>query len=68
MKGVSWFFELVMPVRKNFILHWLLWSAQYKIIFPHRTLFQIMCPHRPGTWAGSRAGPPVSEFVSPVRY
>jgi hypothetical protein len=26
-----------------------------------------MCPHRPATWAGSRAGPPVSECVSPVR-
>jgi hypothetical protein len=22
-----------------------------------------MCPHRPATWAGSRAGPPVSECV-----
>jgi hypothetical protein len=26
----------------------------------------MMCPHRPETWAGSRAGPPVSECVSPV--
>jgi hypothetical protein len=25
-----------------------------------------MCPHCPATWAGSRAGPPVSECVSPV--
>ena len=24
-----------------------------------------MCPHRPEIWAGSRAGPPVSECVSP---
>jgi hypothetical protein len=24
-----------------------------------------MCPRRPATWAGSRAGPPVSECVSP---
>jgi hypothetical protein len=31
--------------------------------FPHRTLFQLMCPHRPSTGAGSRAGPPVSECV-----
>jgi hypothetical protein len=23
-----------------------------------------MCPHRPATWAGSRAGPPVSECAS----
>jgi hypothetical protein len=32
-------------------------------IFPHRTLFLFMCPHRPATWAGSRAGPPISECV-----
>jgi hypothetical protein len=25
-----------------------------------------MCPHRPATWAGSRAGSPVSECVSPM--
>ncbi len=36
-----------------FFLPWRLWSAQYKILF--------MCPRRPGTWAGSRAGPPFSE-------
>jgi hypothetical protein len=39
--------------------------SQYKIFFPHRTLFKFMCPHRPATLAGSRAGPPVSECVSP---
>jgi hypothetical protein len=53
--------------RRNFILHWLLWSARYKIFFPHRTLFQFMCPHRPTTLAGgSRAGSPVSECVFPL--
>jgi hypothetical protein len=31
------------------------------IFFPHK----FMCPHRPATWARSRAGPPVSECVSP---
>ncbi len=31
-----------------------------KYFFPHRTLFQFMCPHRQALWAGSRAGPPVS--------
>jgi hypothetical protein len=36
-----------------------------KYFFPHHTLFQFMCTHRPATWAGSRAGPPVSECVSP---
>ncbi len=30
------------------------------IFFPHRTLFQFLCPHRPAGWAGSRAGSPVS--------
>jgi hypothetical protein len=29
---------------------------QFKIFFHRRTLF----PHRPATWAGSRAGSPVS--------
>jgi hypothetical protein len=41
---------LVSPVQTNF--------------FPHRRMFQFMCPHRPATWAGSHAGPPVSECVS----
>ncbi len=36
------------------------------VFFPHRTLFQFICPHRPANWAGSRAGPPVSEYVSPA--
>jgi len=26
----------------------------------HRTLFQFLCPHRPASKAGSRAGSPVS--------
>jgi hypothetical protein len=38
-----------------------------KYFFPHRALFQFMCNHCPATWAGSRAGPLVSESVSPVR-
>ncbi len=50
---------------RDFILPWLLWSALNKLFFPHHTLFQFMCPHRPATWAGSRAGPPVSKCVSP---
>ncbi len=37
-----------------------------KYSFPRCTLFQILCPHRPATWAGSRAGPPISECVSPI--
>ena len=33
-------------------------------IFFHTTLFQFLCPHRPASWAGSRAGPPISQCVS----
>jgi hypothetical protein len=28
------------------------------------TLFQLICPHRPASWAGSPAGSPVSSYVS----
>ncbi len=38
-----------------------------QVFFPHRTLFQLFCHHRPESWAGSRAGSPVSEYVS-VRH
>ncbi len=31
-----------------------------KCLFPHRTLFQFICSHRPASWAGSRAGLPLS--------
>jgi hypothetical protein len=30
------------------------------IIFPRRTLIQFINPHRPASWAGCRAGSPVS--------
>ncbi len=26
-----------------------------KYLFPYRTLFQFLCPHRPASWTGSRA-------------
>ncbi len=32
--------------------------------YPRRTLFHFLCPHRPASWACSRAGSPVSKFVS----
>ena len=32
----------------------------------HFNLCVPIGPHRPATWAGSRAGPLVSEYVSPV--
>ena len=35
--------------------------------FPHRTLlFQLLFPHRPASWTGSRAGSPVSLYLSLV--
>jgi hypothetical protein len=39
-----------------------------KFCFPPCTLFQFMCPHRSATWVCSRAGPPVSLYVSLVLY
>ncbi len=35
--------------------------------FPHRTLFPFLCPHRPASWACSRAGSPFSQSVSLVK-
>ncbi len=37
-----------------------------KYFFPHHTLFPFLCPHRPASWAGSRAGLPVSQYLSLV--
>jgi hypothetical protein len=37
-----------------------------KYFSPHRTLFHFLCPHRPASKAGSRAGSPVSWRVSLV--
>ncbi len=39
-----------------------------KYFFPPRgrTLFQCLCPRRPASWADSRAGSPISEYVSLV--
>ncbi len=30
---LGWIVGLVLPVQETFILHWLLWSVQYKIFF-----------------------------------
>jgi hypothetical protein len=37
-----------------------------KYFFPHRTLLQFLRPQYPASWAGSRAGSPVSYCVSLV--
>jgi hypothetical protein len=42
-------------------------SPVQNIFFLPVHFFQFMCPHRPATWAGSCAGPPVSECVSPLQ-
>jgi hypothetical protein len=69
MKGVflGWFFGLVVPVQEIF------YPALAALVspvphnnFPHRALFQFLWPRLPAIKAGSRAGPPVSECVSPV--
>jgi hypothetical protein len=60
----GWFVGLVVLVQEISILPWMLWSAQYKIFFPNHTLFRFMCPHRPATWAGNHAWPPVCKCVS----
>jgi hypothetical protein len=35
-----------------------------KYYFPYRTLFHNISPHRPATWAGRRAGSPVSGSLA----
>jgi hypothetical protein len=37
-----------------------------KYFYSHRTLFQFLCLHRPASWGGSRAGSPISSYVSLV--
>ncbi len=59
-----WFVGLVVPVQEIFVLAQLLQSAWFKIFIPHRRLFQFICPHCLASWTGSRAGSPVSQYVS----
>ncbi len=37
-------------------------STEY--FFPHRTIVHFICPHRPASWASSRAVSPVSYIIS----
>jgi hypothetical protein len=61
-RGPTWAVSLDSSCRySSFFQQWLLLSAQCKILFSsHCTLFHFFSPHRPATWAGSRAGSPVS--------
>jgi hypothetical protein len=42
----GWLSGLDVPVRENFVLPWLLLSAQYKMLFssPYTTVFPFLCP------------------------
>jgi hypothetical protein len=49
------------PVQEIFVLPRLFSSAQVlNIFFLTVHYFQFLCPHRPASWADSRAGSPVS--------
>ncbi len=65
----GWCVGLVVQVQYIYVLSCLLSSAQYKKIFssPHTlpTLL-VPTPRRPATWAGSRAGSPVSVSLSVI--
>ncbi len=61
---LGWFRGHVGPVQWIFVLLGSSSQPSTKYYFPHRTLFHFISSHRPATWAGSRAGSPVS--VSPV--
>ncbi len=66
MKGVlPWLVRwLAMPVLENFCPALAALVGPVQNIFPHRTLFHFICPHRPATWSGSQAASPVSQYVS----
>jgi hypothetical protein len=60
---LGWFFGLFVPVQEIFVLPLGCSSRpSTKYFFPHRTLFQFLCPNRSASWAGSRAGSPVSSI------
>ncbi len=61
---LDWLVGLLVPAQEIFFLLWMLCSVQKKIFLSFRTLQYFS--HRPATWAGSRAWPPVSECVSPA--
>jgi hypothetical protein len=41
-------------------------STKYVFFLTVIHYFILCAPHRPATWAGSRAGPPLSKYASPV--
>jgi hypothetical protein len=64
---LPWLVRLIVACRYKSFLFCLgcsIVGPEQNILFPHRTLFQFLCPHRPASWAGSRAGSLVSWYVS----
>jgi hypothetical protein len=61
MKGslLSWFAGLIVAI-EEICPAWAALVSLYKIIFRRHTLFHLICPYRPESWAGSRAALPVS--------
>ncbi len=53
---------LLVPVQEISVLPLAVLVGPEQKIFPYRTLFQFLCPQRPASWAGSRAGSPVSKL------
>jgi hypothetical protein len=66
---LGWFVEISVPVQQIFV-SCLGCSSQPGTIyyFPHRTLFHLISPHRPTTWAGNRDGSSVTvSLLKPPR-
>ncbi len=61
---VAWFIRLVVSVQEIFVLSWLLQSAPFQNIFSLTVYIQFSFSHRLESWAGSRAGAPVSYYMS----
>ncbi len=54
--------------KKIYVQPWCCSRPSTKYFFPHRIIFQLICPHRPASWAGSRAGSPVSQCASVIPF
>jgi hypothetical protein len=50
------------------VLPWLLYSAQHTILFSSPYTFHFVSPLLQATWAGSRAGSPVSVSLLPLKW
>jgi hypothetical protein len=63
---LPWFVGLVVPVQEIFVLPWLLVSPVQNIFILAVHYFNSFVPHRPVSWESSRAGSPVSYYMSLV--